>query len=301
MTYKIRRTAILDGDIIAYTAAVWAESRQVDDEGLAERVIHEANRWMREAMAEKMVIAFSCSRADNFRRAVWPEYKSHRDAKPTPTCLPHALAVMKQTFSCITIPHLEADDILGMLGSVATLKDGSVPVMVTIDKDLRQVPGWHYNPDKEDHPVRVTQEEGDRFFHRQWLMGDATDSIPGLWKWGPAKADHLLEGTSGSDLTATVMDAYSSHPKGYPLEYAHQMAQCVRILRAGDYDRSTGAIALWYPSGYPSWRNAPAPVVDPVKIKPTETTLEATSEAPKEAPTKVPKSPRKRKPTRTKA
>lgn len=309
MSFKIQRTAILDGDILAYTAAAWAQSAQVDEMGVTDRVTHEATRWMREAMAERMLIAFSCSRADNYRKVIWPDYKSHRDDKPSPPLLPHAVKVMKEAFPFMVIPHLEADDILGMLGSKATLKDGSVPVMVTIDKDLRQVPGWHYNPDKDDHPVRVTQEEGDRFFHKQWLMGDATDSIPGLWKWGPAKADKLLDALPHFALTGPVLEAYAHHPKGYPLEYAYQMAQCVRILRAGDYDSATGTIGLWYPPGHPISAKpaAPAeapPVVpaenpEPAASAPANTTTKPKANKPKT--TKSPKAPKKTKSTQTKA
>lgn len=305
MTYKINRTAIIDGDIIAYTAACWAQAQNIDDENLCGRVENETLRWASEAMCNKFIVAFSCSRDKNYRRTLWADYKLHRADKPTPPGLLTAKTHMRFHFSCIEAPHIEADDFLGILGSRPILKDGSIPVMVTIDKDLRQVPGWHFNPDKEDHPVRITEEEGNRFFHKQWIMGDATDNIPGLWKWGPAKADQLLEGLSGAEMTQAVLQAYQDHPKGYPVEYAYVMAQCVRILRAGDYDALSQAVKLWHPPGHPlppaPPEAMPAPVVpDPEPVETPAVTIVLTT-APKANKAKSPKSPKKAKATPTKA
>ena len=53
-------------------------------------------------------------------------------------------------------------------------------IAVTIDKDLKGVPGWHYNPDKDECPNYVDDAEADKFLAFQLIKGDSTDGIPGL-------------------------------------------------------------------------------------------------------------------------
>src|SRR5690606_25139685 len=53
-------------------------------------------------------------------------------------------------------------------------------VCVSIDKDLRNTPGYHFNLDKSEEPELVTLEEANRGFYQQLLKGDKTvDNIPG--------------------------------------------------------------------------------------------------------------------------
>ena len=58
-------------------------------------------------------------------------------------------------------------------------KDEASLVLSSPDKDLNNVPGWHYNPTKRTLKW-VTEEESAAFFWHQMLMGDRTDNIPGL-------------------------------------------------------------------------------------------------------------------------
>ena len=128
---------------------------------------------------------------------------------------------------------------------------------VTIDKDLRQVPGWHLNPDKEDDAILISKEDGDKFFYEQWMTGDSTDNIFGLWKIGPAKAKKLLDSTDKEDWDQVIMKQFNDEdwdkrpdlkkPDMSKEEFALAQARCVRILRAGDYNKKTKAIKLWSP------------------------------------------------------
>lgn len=52
-------------------------------------------------------------------------------------------------------------------------------IICTIDKDLKMVPGWHYNWNT-DEKIFVTEIEGLRWFYTQCLTGDMTDNIKGL-------------------------------------------------------------------------------------------------------------------------
>lgn len=248
MDFKTPRTALLDGDIIAYQSAAWAHARGMDGVDLRDRVLAQAREWTERAFCSSCIVCLSCDRENNFRRDFWPTYKAHRDDVVDPPQRKACVEYLIEEFPSIRKPRIEADDVMGILGSAPSLPDGSIPVIVTVDKDLRQVPGWHFNPNHDDFPIRVTQEEADRAFHLQWLTGDATDHVPGLWRWGPAKASALLDPLPSHAWGAAVLAAYRDHPKRYTDDYALAMARCVRILRAGEWDRTKQEPILWTPN-----------------------------------------------------
>lgn len=102
---------------------------------------------------------------------------------------------------------MEADDAI----SIAATELGEDAVIVSIDKDLDQLPGWHYNFVKRNL-YYVTASEGIRNFYRQILTGDRVDNIIGLRGIGPVKADRIL-GESGTeqDYYQKVLGAYEGN------------------------------------------------------------------------------------------
>ena len=76
------------------------------------------------------------------------------------------------------------------------------------DKDLDQLPGWHYNPIKSQKYF-VTPFEGLRNFYQQVLTGDRTDNIVGLKGIGPVKGAKLLKNCRNEkELFDVVSKAY---------------------------------------------------------------------------------------------
>jgi DNA polymerase-1 len=155
------------------------------------------------------------------------------------------------TVRCVN--NLEADDLIGMLVS-----EGRA-IGVTVDKDLRQIPGWHWNPDKEPEPVQVSGKEADKYFYQQWMTGDTTDNIWGLWKVGPAKAKKILDNSPKETWDELIMTMYkeedwAKRPENkrpvemFREEFALSQARCVRILRTGDYDKDNHKVNLWVPN-----------------------------------------------------
>ena len=228
--------AVLDADIIAYKAACVADRDGLDDESLLSRLEFDYKYWTPEG-CHRVMIAFSCSRADNYRRDFWPEYKGKRGASPD--SLQRSKDLLGSLGQVITRPGLEADDILGLAMS------SGLAVGVSLDKDLRCVPGWLWNPDKMHFPALIEEEEADRFFAKQWLMGDSTDNIPGIFNFGPKKADQYLDGIKRENLVPACLALYEK--KGYDLEYALAQARLVRILRDGEYNKSSQTPILWDP------------------------------------------------------
>lgn len=79
---------------------------------------------------------------------------------------------------------VEADDALASYQNENT-------VICSIDKDLQQIPGWHYNF-VTDKLICVSPEEATQNLYAQILSGDPVDNIPGLPGIGPAKAYGLV-------------------------------------------------------------------------------------------------------------
>lgn len=141
----------------------------------------------------------------NFREtiAVTHKYKGNRDAMQKPKYFREIKDYLMGKYGAVVAVGQEADDELGI---GATLFPDSV--MVSIDKDLRQVPGLHYDWVKEEE-INVTKKEGNLSFYSQVLSGDPTDNIHGLPGIGPVKGRKMLADCASSrDCWQVVLDAY---------------------------------------------------------------------------------------------
>lgn len=98
----------------------------------------------------------------------------------------------------------EADDAIG----IEAMKRIDECVIVTIDKDLDNIPGIHYNFVKHKE-YYVTEDEANRNFYRQLLVGDRVDNVVGIYGVGPAKAERILgDARSSRELYERVLEAY---------------------------------------------------------------------------------------------
>lgn len=136
---------------------------------------------------------------NNYRKDVDPEYKANRTSKPI--LYKYMLDYM------LTLPRVEsvwgqeADDALGINQRADT-------VICSIDKDLKMVPGNHYNFIKDEW-FKVNRDEGIRFFYKQLLTGDRTDNIFGVHGVGDKRADKILQDAkTESEMYDAVLEAY---------------------------------------------------------------------------------------------
>lgn len=249
MMKKMKRPkkAMIDGDILVYHTAYWAESQDPDQ--FPAKLDSLMEQWIPDGVSrDDITVALSCSRSDNFRKQQWPKYKDNRKDSYVPEYLQDVRDWIQEAYDCMLLPSLEADDILGIYSSKGT------HIAVTIDKDLQGTPGWHYNPDKDDDARYISEEEAYTFFCKQWMMGDTTDGIPGLWRVGPKKADKLLDEWDKQAWEENILEMYESDKYKlredcdipYP-DIAIVMARCVKILTIDTYDLDNNEIKLWCP------------------------------------------------------
>lgn len=252
--------ALIDADLLIYRAAYHAETsvswdadtytvqanlKQAKEEfdARVEAIIHLTN-------ADEAKLAISCTWEDNFRRDFWPSYKEPRVNPGKRSAKPLLYREMREharlRYNAVELPRMEADDVLGIMATRGGVRY-MARVICSIDKDLKTIPGLHFDwrtPQLGVHEVK--ELDARRAFYTQVLTGDKTDNYPGLPGCGPIKAERVLQGAeTPSDFWHAVTEAYFK--KGLTEQDALLQARCARILRACDYDFDTKAIRLWTP------------------------------------------------------
>lgn len=171
----------IDGDIVAFRAAASAEN---DPLSVA---CYRADDTMRRILITTKADEYNnfLSGDNNFRKVIDPQYKANRASKPRPRHLDDVKEFLTTEWNATLEDTLEADDLLG-------INQTSDSILASIDKDLNQIPGYHYNFVKEEF-YYVSPMEGLRFFYKQTLIGDTSDNIVGVRGIGPVKAARIID------------------------------------------------------------------------------------------------------------
>tara|TARA_R110000822_G_scaffold68587_9_gene166902 strand:+ start:838 stop:1548 length:711 start_codon:yes stop_codon:yes gene_type:complete len=140
---------------------------------------------------------------NNFRHTVTDTYKANRKDSPKPKYYARLRELMVRDWGAEIVDGIEADDKLG-------LEQTGYTMIASIDKDLLIVSGWHFNLNSRVKDF-VTDEEGDRFFYKQMLMGDNVDNIKAIKGIGTKTADKLLDAIDRSEWDAMIMGKYEEH------------------------------------------------------------------------------------------
>lgn len=206
--------ALIDADILMYRVAWTTEN---EDFGIAKwRLDEMLDGILEETEATEFELYLSDATENNFRFKLYPQYKQNR-VQPKPKhyeALKYYL--VSEVGAKITIEQ-EADDALGIQqtfynenGSYEDYDYGA-SIICSIDKDLLQIPGYHYNFVKKEKSY-ITPEEGLRRFYEQLLMGDVVDNIPGIYGIGPVKARKHLEGLqTEEEMFLKCKELYEKH------------------------------------------------------------------------------------------
>lgn len=160
----------------------------------------------------------------NFRNeaAKYQEYKANRKDSVKPLHYDHIREYIQDNHPTVLSDNCEADDLCAMRLYTGFVKARESKdkldcgaILCSIDKDLLNVPGWHYNITHRDIKW-VKPSEADYHFASQLLTGDRVDNIPGLSffsdnkkKVGPATAKKMLgDAKTKEELGNAVEEAY---------------------------------------------------------------------------------------------
>lgn len=235
------RTLLVDGDIVAFKAATIAETPINWGDGVWTLHAHEQDviasccdfmsKISIESGCDEII---TCLSGDYlYRKDVAPYYKQNRKGIRKPMLLNFAKEFLSEKFNGLVEDKLEADDLLGILGS-----SDNTTVIWSADKDLLTVPAYHLI---EGRVVEIDKEEADYHFLYQTLVGDSTDNYKGCPSVGSVKANRLLEKEGAT--WDTVVKAYAA--QGLGEEVAIENARLARILRANEYNFETKEVTLW--------------------------------------------------------
>lgn len=125
------------------------------------------------------------------RIATYKPYKGNRDPEHKPVHYQAIRDYLTQQWGAVVVHGHEADDEASILA--AGFRKRRVPyVVASIDKDLQQIPGKHYDY-RIKQLVDISEQDARALLWRQALSGDATDNIGGACKIGAVKAQKLVE------------------------------------------------------------------------------------------------------------
>lgn len=246
------RTLLIDGDVVAYQFATAAETpiHWGDDLWTLHADAKEAKAKMdnflaglkEDLEADQMVIALSDRTRNYFRKQILPTYKAGRDKVRKPIILRELREHLETQYKSYERPGLEGDDILGILATTDKIIKGE-KLIVSIDKDLKTVPGLHYNTNKPELGVYSISEEEANYWHFfQTLTGDSSDGYIGCPGVGPKRSEELL---SESPTWETIERVFQKSGLGF--HEALVQGRIARILRATDYDFKKKQAILWMP------------------------------------------------------
>lgn len=199
-------TLLIDGDVIAFTAACAVQRIYEDEFGFVQPF---ASRFEGEAVVDNMLISLEMGfksthrrialsdPKDNFRKRISPDYKANRKDSVRPLLLDILKQYLRDKYAAFHWPALEADDVLGILNTEPQQYPGR-RILCGKDKDFKTVPGLYhrlkdFNADGSPHVTEITPWQAQKFHLWQTLAGDMTDGYPGCPGIGKTRASVILE------------------------------------------------------------------------------------------------------------
>ena len=222
-------TVLCDGDILAYRPAAscdgrmythkkatgaWKYKKDVDKfckemdlslkdiqiEFFPEPIEHALAAMKMSMLSIKRTLITHCDNIElevyisgegNFRNEINPQYKANRIGVRRPHHLKACRDYLVEHYGAVKVDLMETDDML-TIRATELEAEGRPFVIASIDKDLKQMPGMHFDWVKDKY-WEVTPEEARELLWTQVCTGDTTDNILSPEGIGPAKAKKLFE------------------------------------------------------------------------------------------------------------
>lgn len=210
--------ALIDADILVYRIGYTTED--VTGNIAVWRMQSKIDEIVENTKATEYKCFLTSDDKSCFRYNIYQQYKANRKSdKPRHY---HQLRsnLIKQHKAKVVF-NMEADDRLG-------IEQTSDTIICSIDKDLNQIPGKHYNF-ITNTLYDVSPLEATQFFYKQMLIGDSADNISGIKGIGPKKAANIIDSLlTEEEMFKAVFDLYK---KEYPLSYTERLTQTGQLLK----------------------------------------------------------------------
>ena len=209
---KTTKIALIDADTIKYKVInsiakdYNAKTAHIYADPIGIYTAEEISKIVSRFDAKGYIFCFSGASQDTFRCSVAFDKKYKGTRTEDVSYLTEiqdrydVVKYIKERYPTLWYKDLEADDILSMLQDDDTF-------IYSEDKDLRQVPGTHYDISKGEF-IEVSESEALNFLMTQMIIGDSVDNISGLRSYGIVKAKQLLTNLNNNSLVTTVLQEY---------------------------------------------------------------------------------------------
>ncbi|KAM9986691.1 hypothetical protein ACTFIY_011098 [Dictyostelium cf. discoideum] len=223
-----KHTVLIDGTLMAYKAN--ATTPSLTNDGMNVNVLYGFMRSMLKVIDElkpidSIVVCFDPKGGSNFRRDLYPEYKSNRP--PTPPELLQQLLLIPEVTDSINVAFTkvdgyECDDLLATYSKLASQEgykfiesneqydpthpdtnrfNGSQVTIVTDDKDIYQLVNDNVSVYSTRRGLMMDKQgvidkfgfEPNKFVTFQSLIGDKVDNIPGIPRIGEKTATDIIK------------------------------------------------------------------------------------------------------------
>ena len=275
MTKEQEKVLAVDGDIIAYRTAAVCEDHfagagyAIIDSTLKEIAEDTGITKMRIYLSGKTGDHNYAVEKDNFRLAIGKTkpYKGNRATMVRPIYLPDMIEWLMEKKNAIMVDGYEADD------AVATDMTVNGAFHCGIDKDILQIAGKHYNYVKKEWKI-ITPDEAILILHRQILMGDTSDNIPGLPKWGVKTAEKAIQ--NPNTALEDVMEIYQQvvaqkMPDTNYIEYLAEQQALITMVKDIEIDYNKFYIQEISSEGFEvqkdGWTGIDTPETDKLSVK----------------------------------
>jgi DNA polymerase-1 len=202
--------ALIDADSIAYKIGYTHQDVDVDHYGIIVNTVDQyVEKILRAVNATHYHGFLGTNYQPVFRHEIDKEYKGNRN-KAKPEWMDKWGMVVKNRliykWKFLVVLGIEAEDGVSIYASQYR-KDGAKHCICSVDKDLQQIPGKHYNYEKEIW-TEVDYAEALENLWSQVLTGDSTDNIKGIYGMGPKTAKKILKPCLWRDMRNKVLDTY---------------------------------------------------------------------------------------------
>ena len=208
---SLSKVVLIDADSLLYFSSYGSEEDQILSETkLTEKLYDILNILETQYSIEKYFVFVKGK--NNFRYKIYPEYKKNRPPKH------NIIDVLNKhlidNFGAIESHNAESDDYVFAYSQIPEYKGRTI--ICSVDKDLLQIPGVHYDYQKNRYHV-ISEDQGRYNLAIQMIMGDAADGIKCLKGYGIKAAERLIKlGMTSYQCIKVILTEYQrnfSDPK----------------------------------------------------------------------------------------
>ena len=256
---------LIDADILAYECAFGAETGWEGEDpppfDIARELLETKIANICALVGATEPYRLYLTGKGNFREkiATLKPYKGNR-VQPKPFHYGNLRAYMIGTLGAKVVEGMEADDALNLSQRYYDFHE-KASIICSRDKDLRIAEGWLYSWEVGNQPSfgpdynkgygwlflspnnKKLIGRGEKYFLAQCLMGDSTDNIGGLPKYGPVLAHKMLNETETYEQGLEVV--YALYKAYYGGEAAKFLLENGRLLWLTQLTDAVGNPVLW--------------------------------------------------------